>query len=345
MLLLGMNNKGQLPRQGRGVRAEIFRFSGQSKLETWSLKEYFQTHGWSGYDRWLSHEPVLCFQRIRELVEAFPTWQRRAQTGRPAIDERTHLVAALVRQFLDATYRELEAYLKILQDFFGISHPPDANTLSEKNRSRRFLKLFHRFHQWILSKLPRRRSIIATDATGYSNEKKPWSRTGYGLRATQNWIKVHAAVEIPSLLYLSTINTQGGVHESRVFHEVWANLPANVQPIRSLADAAYSGGPCLETARAHGATPLHTLRKDASPTRQGEGPYSRLVQWAHQFPNRYQQLTGKRSLVETAFQATKQKLGDRLRCRHPIARANEVQAKQTAHNIRMILMREQLTQP
>jgi transposase len=326
------------------IPAPVFEFSGQSTLETWSLRDLLKEHGWHVYHQFLSHEPELCFQRIRELAREFPTYQRFAPTGRTPIEESTHIIAMLVKQFMRCTFDQLESLLRLLQPYFQIPHPPDSKTLSEKNRSKRFQHILHRFHRWILNKLPRRRSIISTDATGYSNEKKPWSRTDYRLRATQNWIKVHASIEIPSLLYLSTINTHGKVHESQVFEQVWNNLPHNVQPTRSLADAAYSGTPCLKVARNHGATPMHTLRKDASPTRQGNSPYSQLVQWAHRFPNRYKQLTGKRSLVETAFQCTKNRFDDRLRCRHPIARANEVQAKQTAHNIRMLILRDLMAQ-
>lgn len=53
--------------------AELFRFSGQSELTTWTLREHFEAFGWSRYDAWLLHEPVLCFQRIRDLADAFPT--------------------------------------------------------------------------------------------------------------------------------------------------------------------------------------------------------------------------------------------------------------------------------
>ncbi|MHB8606468.1 MAG: hypothetical protein ACYDCK_14585, partial [Thermoplasmatota archaeon] len=58
---------------GAEFESEAFRFSGQSSLAAWTLKEHFEKFGWSRYDAWLTHEPALCFQRIRELVDEFPT--------------------------------------------------------------------------------------------------------------------------------------------------------------------------------------------------------------------------------------------------------------------------------
>lgn len=319
---------------------ELFRFSGQSRLDVWTLRGFFQLHGRPAYEHFLSHEPELCFQRIRDLVDAFPTHQRRAPTGRPPSNERDILIAMLVRQFMNATFDQLESYLRVLQAFFDIQHVPDSKTLSEKNRTRRFRRLLERFHVFVLSLLPKRNSVVCTDATGYSNEKLPWSRADYRLRATQDWIKVHAAIEVPTLLYLNTVNTRGRVHESRMFGPVWTHLPDNVRPVRSLADAAYAGTACLEAARAHGATPLHGLRKNASRTRLGRTPYTDLVKWARQWPNRFAALTGRRALVETAFNCTKQRFGFQLRCRDPTARRNEILAKQVGHNLRMLVARE-----
>jgi transposase len=325
---------------GVGPAAEAFRFSGQSSMDAWTLKDILAKHGWKAYDSWLSQEPVLFLQRVREIVNEFPTWQRVADTGRRPTDERTVLVAILVRQAFDATFRELESLLRLLADFFRIEKIPDANTLSEKNRSLRFSLLLQRLHQFILDSLPSRKSVVATDATGYSAKKRSWFETDYGLRATEPWVKSHCAVEVPQLLYLSTVQTSGRVHESRVFHEVWDDLPLNIQPTRSLADTAYAGEECLETVVARGATPLHDVRADAQHTRSPKTRYQKLVNFRIQWPNRFEQLTADRSLVEATFSMTKQKFGDRIRCRSKRGKTNEVRTKQIAHNLRVTAMRE-----
>lgn len=312
-------------------------------MEAWTLKDVLREHGWSRYDRWLSQESVLFFQRVRELVETFPTWQHVASTGRPPIDERTHLIAMMVRQAFDATFRELEALLTLLADFFRIKKVPDANTLSEKNRSARFAQLLQRFHQFIVENLPAREAVVATDATGYSAKNRSWNDTDYGLRASEPWVKSHCVVQVPHMLILSSVQTSGGVHESQVFAKAWENMPVNVQPYRSLADAAYSGEECLQTAFEHGATPLHAVRADAKHTRTPQTRYEKLVNFRIQWPNRFENLTADRSLIESTFSMVKNRFGHKIRCRTRLGKHNEVRAKEIAHNIRVLAMRDFLS--
>lgn len=307
--------------------SEAFRFSGQSSLEAWTLRDVFERLGWSTYDHFLAHEPELCLQRIRELADAFPTWQHHPKTGRPPVDERVHIVAAMLRQFFHATYRQLESHLRVLREFFRIEHVPDANTLSEKNRTRRFSGLLRRFHQFILSLLPKRDCIIGTDLPATATRRRPGARPTNGLRATEDWVKIksHSAIELPQLLYLNSVHHTGRVHESRKLEDVWNELPENVRPFRSVADAAPR-------------TRATTVWKSPKPTAQ-------LVNFGTHGPNRFKGLTGIRALVETTINCTKQRFGHQLRCRHPIARKNEIQAKQTAHNIRILLMRQVVHSP
>ncbi|MFA5862400.1 MAG: transposase [Candidatus Thermoplasmatota archaeon] len=311
-------------------------------MDAWSLLDVFEKRGWSSYDKTLVQSPVLFLQRVKELASTFPTWQRTSWTGRRPTSERDLLIAVIVKQLLRVSFRPLEGWLRVFADFFEMHNVPDANTISRWNRSRRFAQVLRRFHAWILEQLPERNVIVATDATGYGSTKNAWRTTDYGLRATQPWVKSHVAVEVPQLLYLSTIHTSGRVHESQVFEEVWTSLPQNVHPTRSLADAAYTGEACLAAARKQGATPLHGIKKNARNTETPDSNYEKMVNFATHWPNRYAKLVGKRSLVENVFSTTKDRFGDRLRCRTKIARENEVQAKQTAHNIFVIAMRESI---
>lgn len=329
----------------RTFPAEAFHFSGQSRLDAWTLRDLFQAQGWAAYDRFLSHEPELCLQRIRELIEAFPTYQRFARTGRKPYVERVHLLAAMLKQFFDVSYRSLESHLRLLAEFFGLEKAPDGNTLSAKNRTRRFTKLLKRFHAWLLDQLPPRKAVIAVDATGFSNKKRPWSETDFGLRAHEDWLKVHAAVEVPTLLIVSSVITKGKVHDSRAYEDVWLNMHPSVTPIRSLADAAYAGEDNLETAKAYGATPLHRFRKDARHRARPTTHLQKLVNFATHWPNRFHDLVARRSLVETAFSSEKRLTGHQLRCRNSIARRNEILAKHATHNARILIMRSECGLP
>lgn len=323
------------------IPPEAFTFSGQTRLDTWTLTDFYEEHGKSPYHSYLTQEVELCFEAIRDLADAFPTYQRQPPGGGHELDERTHIIALLLKQFLDLTYAGLESVLRILQDYFDI---PDRelgseSTYSRKNRSQRWTRLLERLHTFLMDRLPDREVVIATDATGYSGRKRSWSETGFAARATQNWEKAHAAIEVPTLLYLNIEVTDSGVHESQVFDDVWADLPDNTDPVRSLADAAYSGNENLETVREQGATPIHDLRQDHRYERFPDSAYGKLVNFATHWPNRYDDLRARRGLAESAFQRTKETGGERLRCRDPRGRRNEVRAKKLVHNVRVLVMR------
>jgi len=146
--------------------SEIFNFSGQSKIDTFSLDQL--VHELVGYDEMMVNRIRLCLEAIRVHADTFPYWQRRKRTGRPPIRERTFLIAFLLRQLFDATFRDTEGLLRLLDDYFDIDHIPDHTSLVMKNRSRRWMTVWRRFHKYIMSLLPRRKAVIATDSTGLS---------------------------------------------------------------------------------------------------------------------------------------------------------------------------------
>ena len=165
-------------------------------------------------------------EAIRFYADEFPFWQRHQQTGRPPTEERTLLAAFLVRQLFDATFRETEGLLTLLSEYFHMERVPDHTTMIRKNASQRWLALWKRFHDFVMSSLRKRAPVIATDASGFSGRKRSWRETDHGLKATQDWIKIHAAIEVDQFFVLSYCLTESNVHDSQMFPEVWDNLLA-----------------------------------------------------------------------------------------------------------------------
>ena len=188
----------------------------------------------------------------------------------------------------------------------------------------------------MLSLLPKRKTVVATDATGFSGRSNTWRETDYGIRAIQDWVKTHAAIEVDSFLVLSYSLTKSNVHESQRFEAVWDDLPDNVIPERSLADSAYNGEKCLQVALRHGATPMHGIKKNARFFKHPETAYQKMTNFAVHWPNRFDELRGKRNHAETAFSMITRLFGHRLRCRSKIGRKNEVQAKVSMFNLYLL---------
>ena len=323
-----------------GITEALFKFSGQTKLDTWELTEKTFVSKVARYSKWLVQDTHLSMQRIRNLVNSFPFWQHKRQTGRPPADERDLMTGYLLRQFFDLTFRQTQGLMEFFKSYFGIEKVPSHTLLSKKNQSKRWLLLWKRFHRFVMGGLPKRKAIIVTDASGFSGRKKGWKETPHDHRANQDWVKIHAAIEVESFLVINYVLTDSNVHESQVFGEVWDDIPTNVKPIRSLADAGYEWEECLQIALAHGATPIHGTKKNAVYHSNPVTAYQRLVNFTIHWPNRFQELYGKRNHAETSFSMIQSRFGYRIRCRSKIGRKNEVQSKINAHNIRMLAWRD-----
>lgn len=63
-------------------------------------------------------------QRVRDLVDAFPFYQMRKNTGRPSVSERDLMVCYLVRQIFSATFRQTQGVLNYLAGYFNIQAVP-----------------------------------------------------------------------------------------------------------------------------------------------------------------------------------------------------------------------------
>ena len=321
--------------------SDVFKFSGQAHLDTFALELERVAVDLDRYDDVAVNSLRLSLEAIRKRTDDFAYWQRQRRMGRPAYEERTLLVSFLVQQLLGLTFRETEGVLRMVRSYYRLERVPDHSTLSRKLSSKRWTTVLERFFQHLLAPLPRRQTVIATDATGYSGRKRGWRETKHAQRASEDWVKVHAAIEVDEFIVLSFELTSSNVHDSQMFASVWDRLPKNVSPKRSLADSAYHGEKCLAAARQHGATPLHAIKRNAREYERPRTFYQKLVNFAHHWPRRFAALYAKRVHAETAFSMIGALLGYRLRCRSKNGRKNEVRVKLALFNLVQLAMRKE----
>ena len=255
----------------------IFNFCGQVHLDTYALDVERVAVEVDRHDDRAINGLRLSLEAIRKQADSFSYWQRRERLGRPAYEERTLLVSFLIQQLLGLTFRETEGVLVMVRDYYRLERVPDHSTLSRKRSSTRWTRVLERFFRHIVAVLPRRSVVVATDAMGHSGRKRSWRETKHARRAKEDWVKVHATIEVDGFIVLSYSLTRSNVHDSRMFITVWNKLPRNVVTKRSLADSAYHGEKCLAAARQHGATPLHSIKKNA---RNYERPSNFYRNWS-----------------------------------------------------------------
>jgi len=130
--------------------------------------------------------------------------------------------------------------------------------------------------------------------------------------------------------------TESNIHESKQFSINWNKLPENVYPFHSLADSGYTSNEICNIVTEWDAIPYHSIKKNAICKKYPESAYEKMVYHARHFPKQFQNIYSKRNLVETVFSMIDSSFGYRIRCRSKVGRKNEVHAKISSHNIRMI---------
>jgi len=87
--------------------------------------------------------------------------------------------------------------MKTHKDYFRLERVPNHRVMGGKNRSKRWSTI-SRFQRFVLERLPWRKPVVATDATGFSGRKKRWGEHDDAVRARRSRVKGHAAVEVDS---------------------------------------------------------------------------------------------------------------------------------------------------
>ena len=295
-----MSRKGdELPPTANYISAEVYIFSGQTQLDTWDLKDRLGSTPWAVYSKWLVQDLHLTMQRIRELADAFPFYQRVKCTGRPPVPERDLFVCYLVRQLFDITFRQLEGLMTLLTDFFQIEKVPDHTVLSRHNRSPRWSHIWQRFHDFVMSSLPRRHMTVSTDASGFSGRKRPWREWPHAAKACQDWVKTHLAIETGSVPDPELPADQVERPRRPDVRDSVGLPPSKAIPVMSLADSAYHSNEIAETVLKHGARPLHGIKKNAVFRPSPKNVYQRMVFFIKMKLRTYAVFYGKRNHSET----------------------------------------------
>ena len=200
------------------IPSGIFKVCGQVHLDNVTLIRRIDDMAvdLDRYDDVAVNSLRLSLEAIRKQVDGFSFWQHHRSTGRPAYEERTFLVPFLVQQLLGMTFRETEGILSMLRTYYRLDGIPDHSTLSRSPAGRWSIDL-ERFFQYVLAALPERGAVVATDATGYSGRKRGWRETKHGQREVEDWVKVHAAIEVDELLVLSYQLTAAKCDDSQKF--------------------------------------------------------------------------------------------------------------------------------
>jgi hypothetical protein len=132
-------------------------FSGQTHLDTFSIPFEKVAIDFDSPDDLAINGLRMAMEAIRLRAGDFSFWQRRRPVSRPAYEDRVVLIAILVQQLMDLSFRETEGMLAMMKDYFSIETVPDHSTICRKIQTDRFAALLGRFFRHITKDLPTRK--------------------------------------------------------------------------------------------------------------------------------------------------------------------------------------------
>lgn len=303
---------------------------------TRKVRSRIDRRDWRQYNRWQSEEVVLACRFLKTLVES-PTvhhWERRR--GRPRVSRRELVLCLLVRAYFHLSFRRTVGLLKLLKDNLGLAHVPHFNTLQKYNRgdglTRTLENLFNETARpfWAVER------VLAIDATGLVLFGSGAWRSNHDPEAVRDFAKLHVLSGTATRGTLAVRVTRGTWHDPTQLGPIVENVPEVAVAEALAGDGAYWTRSACEAAHAAGLQPYLSPRENARWPTHPVDAFNRMTRFALQFPNRWAARYHRRSAAESRFATEKGLFGDRLRCRRPTSRRNEVLAREIVHNVRLL---------
>ena len=135
---------------------------------------------------------------------------------------------------------------------------------------------------------------------------------------------------------LAVRTTRGTWHDSTQLGQLMDEVPEYSAATAMTADSAYWNHRCCNTARAAGLQPRFRPKGNAILPRHISDAFDRMTYCSIKFVDGLRSRYHRRSMAETRYCMEKTMFGERLRCRKPVSRRNEVLAREIYHNVRLL---------
>ena len=291
---------------------------------------------WTQYNRWQSDEVRLACQFLKALVESSTIHDWERHRGRPRIPRRELVLCLLFRAYFHLSFRRTVGLLKLLQPTIGLARVPHFNTLQKYNRSdgitRTLESLFTETARpfWSVEK------ILAVDSSGLVLIGSGAWRANHDAEARRDFAEVHVLSGTASRATLAVRVTRGTWHDATQLDPLLHEVPEDSAVEAVTGDGAYWSRSCCAAVQSAGLQPYFPPKENARWRTHPRDAFERMTRFALQFPNRFGARYHRRSAAESRFATEKGLFGDRLRCRRPASRRNEVLAREIVHNVRLL---------
>ncbi len=261
--------------------------------------------------------------------------------GRPRTLLRDELFCTIQKVYSQLSVRRSASFLISALEKGQIVYKPHFNISSRVLNRPEITEIL----QDLLSKtsLPLRsvETGFATDSSGFRTSRfTEYALQKYGLKKEYNWIKAHITIgvktNIITAIEIGNANS-ADIKQFMPLIERTRGLGFSIE--EAYADKAYLSRKNLSFIDNIGGTPYIPFKSNSTGKPKGSKIYRKMYAMFIYNREEFERHYHARSNVETTFFSMKQKLGDSLKSKNPIAQKNELLCKAIAYNI-LVLIQE-----
>jgi transposase len=293
---------------------------------------------WSTYNNSQAKEKILFLKLLNELCNLTDGKAYIRNGRKPQL--ASHMIFCMcLKVYLGTSSRRLISDLELCKRNYYIDSTPHFNSVSNYFNS----SIIKHHLQYLigLSALPlaQLEDKFAIDSTGFSERKylEKWSTIRQNFSKHQQYKKAHCIYGVYSNVIPSVIVTEGTANDSPYFKQLLNNASKNFDIKDITADMAYSSRENLDYANELGITPYIPFKKNAVGKSKGAVMWNRMYRHFKDNKEEFMKHYHVRSNAESGFFMIKQKFGDSVSYKIPLAQTNEILCKILCHNICVLI--------
>jgi len=266
---------------------------------------------WKVYNEHLVREVFLIF----DLNSVNKEPERTKKVGRPPEYSKELMTQfAIIRHYMKLPYRQMEGFLRVMQEPFGLERIPDHSTLHEREQGMDLDNL--------LTKVkvnenynPDKPTTIAVDSTGIKvTNDGEWIKKKWKVKR-KGFLKIHIAVDIETNEIVAIEITNDKCHDNVVFDKLIDDSKENRNVKKALGDGAYDSKDNFNKLRKLKIEPGIKVRKNSSKKAGGSLTRKKVVIEQLGDYDKWKERVGygMRWVAESMFSCYKRRFGEFVR--------------------------------
>jgi len=307
----------------------------QKKLDDWAYFEAEEPFNWRAYNNSQTREKIIFLSLLKELCH-LANVDTYAGSGRRPQEAGKMILCMCIKVYTSLGSRRLLPELELLKDkYLPMGTIPHFNTICNYFGLSCLTKWLKQLIELSALPLAQLEKKFAIDSTGFSERKylEKWSSVRQKYSMHQQYRKAHCVCGTFTNIITSIIATKGNEADSPQFIELLKQTADNFNVEQVTADKAYSSRENLQYASDLNITPFIPFKNNARGLSKGAPAWNKMFRYFKDHPEDFYKNYHARSNVESTFFMIKQRFGDYLMFKDPVAQTNEILCKALCHNL------------